>query len=317
MIDQLLREMRPEVSQPDATVTLRARRALLRKALARRSRRRYAVRAAIGIGAAAAIVATTIVVQTPDHGASAAAAEILEQSAAVLDASGPALPGQYVYRKNVELSWDYGPSANDPTTADTRPRTSPVLVETWVPTDPEQPLIQRTDDHNNPISWAVVDPTTNANYPIYRDRPKGAGMLRALRDLARTSGSEFSDDVTAVWGAAFWLLSDPQTPDAVNAEVLRAVALVDGVRVVDRHADLGGRFGVALGIDEKYPVQFVFDPNGGAFLGMVGHPARSKSWVGPDEPRWTMTFESRIVDSAPRPPENLLNDFKHTDGPPA
>jgi hypothetical protein len=315
MIDQLLRDVRPEVSGPDPVEVLRARRALLRKALARRTRRRYVVRAAIGIGAATAIVATTVFLQTPDHGASAAAAVILERSATTLESSRPVLPGQFVYRKDVLLSWDYGPSASDPAQEDTRPRTSPVQVETWVPTDPGKPLIQRTDDHINPISWAVVDPTSNANYPIYRDRPKGEAMLKAMRELARSSGSDFPDDLAAVWTAAFWLLSDPQTPDAVNAEVLRAVARVDGVTMVDRRAEIGGRTGVALGIDEKYSVEFVFDPSDGAFLGMIGHPDRSKNWVGPDLPRWTRTFESRVVDSAPQPPRRLIDEFSLGRGP--
>jgi hypothetical protein len=317
MIDQLLREARPEVVPPDPVVVLRARRALLRTALAGRTRRRYAVRIAVAIGAAAAIFAATVVSQTPEHGASAAAATILERSADVLDSARPPLPGQYVYRKEVSLSWDYGPSPTDPAREDTRPRTSPVLVETWVPTDPAKPLIQRTKDSSNPVSWAVVDKTTNANYSIYRDRPKGAAMLAALRDLARRSGSDFPDDLSAVWGAAFWLLSDPQTPDAVNAEVLRAVALMDGVRVVDKHAEIDGKVGVALGTGDKYAVDFVFDPAEGAFLGMIGHPAHTKNWVGPDEPVWTTTFESQIVSSAPQPPENLLHDFHHDDGPPA
>ena len=149
-----------------------------------------------------------------------------------------------------------------------------------MPTDPGKPLIQRTDDHINPISWAVVDQTANTNYPIYRDRPKGLAMLEAMRDLARTSGGEYSDDVAPVWDAAYWLLSDPQTPDDVKAEVLRAVARVDGVKVVDPHAQISGRAGVALGIDEKYSVEFAFDPADGTFLGMIGHPERSRTGSG-------------------------------------
>ncbi|RNM17740.1 hypothetical protein [Nocardioides pocheonensis] len=305
MIDELVRDARPDVTAPDPTVVLRARRALLRKALVRRARRRFAVRTAIGLSAAAVIVAATVVAQTPDHGASAAAAAILENSADALEAGRPPLPGQYVYRKEVTLSWDYGPSPTDPSQEDTAPRTSPVLVETWVPTDPDKPLIQRTQDSTNPVSWAVVDQSANANDSIYRDRPKGAAMLDALRELARRSGSDFTDDLSAVWSAAFWLLSDPQSPDAVNAEVLRAVARVDGVKVVDEHAEIDGRTGVALGIDERYAVDFVFDPADGAFLGMRGHPAHTKNWVGPDEPIWTTTFESRVVSSAPRPPDDL------------
>lgn len=306
MIDELLRDMRPEVAAPDPTVTLRARRALLRKALARRTRRRYAVRALIATSAAAAIVAATVVSQTPDHGASAAAAAILERSAARLDAARPPLPGQYVYRKDVSLSWDFGPSPANPYSEDTRPRTSPMTVETWVPTDPRKAVIQRTIDPNAKVTWAVVSQETNENYPIYREQPRGAAMLDAMRDLVRRGGSETDDDLDNLSTAAFWLLSDPQTPDDVSAEVLRAIATVDGVRVVDRHADIAGKDGVALGFDSEQGLDFVFDAPSGAFLGIRTHPARTKNWVGPDEPVSTISFESRIVASAPRPPKHLL-----------
>jgi hypothetical protein len=308
MIDELLREARPEVAPPDPVVTVRARRALLRKALARRTHRRYAVRAAIGLGAAATIVAATVVAQSPDHGASAAAATILERSAARLDAARPPLPGQYLYRKNVTLSWDFGPSPSDPQKEDTQPRTSPVTVETWVPTDPAKEVIQRTIDPDSKISWAVVSQSTNDSYPIYRAQPHGTAMLDAMRDLVRRGGSGTSDDVANLWTAAFWLLSDPQTPDDIAAEVLRAIATVEGVRVVDRSADIEGKVGVALGIDSEHALDFVFDQADGAFLGIRTHPARTKSWVGPDEPVQTLSFESRVVDSAPRPPARLLAD---------
>lgn len=307
MIDQLLREMRPEVAPPDPTVTRRARRALLRTALARRTRRRYAVRGAIALGAAATIVAATVVAQTPNHGASAAAAAILERSADRLDAVPAPLPGQYVYRKDVTLSWDFGPSPSDPTKEDTRPRTSPTTVETWVPTDPTKSLIQRTIDPDAEVTWAVVSQDTNQNFPIYRTRPRGAAMLAAMRDLVRREQSGTADDLDDLWTAAFWLLSDPQTPDDVAADVLRAIATVDGVRVVDRSADIDGSVGVALGIDGEHGLDFVFDPANGAFLGIRTHPARTTSWVGPHEPVQTISFESRVVDSAPRPPERLLD----------
>lgn len=306
MIDELLREMRPEVAPPDSTVTLRARRALLRKALLRRTHRRFAVRAVIATSAAAAIVAATVVSQTPEHGASAAAAAILERSADKLDAARPPLPGQYVYRKDVSLSWDFGPSPSDPYAEDTRPRTSPMTVETWVPTDPSKAVIQRTTDPNSEVTWAVVSQDTNDNYPIYRDQPRGAAMLDAMRDLVHRGGSATDDDVDNLWTAALWLLSDPQTPDDVSAEVLRAIATVDGVRVVDRHADINGKDGVALGIDSEDGLDFVFDPASDAFLGIRTHPAPTRSWVGPDEPVSTISFESGIVDSAPRPPKSLL-----------
>jgi hypothetical protein len=306
MIDELLREARPDVAPPDPVVVLRARRALLRTALVRRTRRRFATRIAIGTAAAAMIVAATVVAQTPNHGASAAAATILERSADAFDDAPVGGPGQYVYRKQIDLSWDYGPSPTDPAKEDTTPRTSPVVVETWVPTTSSKPLIQRTTDPAERVTWAVVSQTSNENYPIYRSQPQGPMMIRALRDLAIRVGTDTgtTDDTERIWRAAFWLLSDPQTPDQVRADVLRALTDVAGVEVVDRNVHVGDQVGVALGSGGTHAPDFVFDPATGAFLGMRGHPERGPDWVGPDEPTWTTQLESRIVDSAPRPPES-------------
>jgi len=318
MIDELLREMRPEVPAPAPVVTLRARRALLRRALARRTRRAYAVRAVIGIGAAATIVAATVVAQTPDHGASAAAAAILERSADRLDAARPPLPGDYRYSTMHDLFWDYGPSPSDPTVEDTNPRTSPVRIETWVPTDSLRPMIQRTTDPESGVTWAVVDQDDNPAWPIFRNPPSNpAAMLAALRDLERREGSQDADDDGVIWGAAFSLMWDPQTPDAIRADILRALALMDGVSVVDRHVEIGGKVGVALGYAARNAPDAVFDPADGSLIGFRGHPERGPDWVGPDEPTWTTTFETRTVDSAPRPPARLLRGFEHADGPPA
>jgi hypothetical protein len=92
---------------------------------------------------------------------------------------------------------------------------------------------------------------------------------------------------------------------------------MDGVRIVDRHVQIDGKVGVALGFDEKYPTEYVFDPKDGSIIGFRGHPERGPDWVGPHEPMWTTVFESRIVDSAPRPPEELVRGFEHDEVPPA
>jgi hypothetical protein len=318
MIDQLLRDARPEVAPPDPVVTRRARRALLRTALARRTRRRYAVRTAIVLGAAASVVTATFVAQTPKHGASAAAVAILDRSADTLDAARAPLPGEYRYSTTHDLYWDYGPSPSDPTVEDTAPRSGSTRIETWVPTDPTKPMIQRTTDAASRVSWAVVDQDDNPAWKLFRDPPPSpAGMLQSLRDLERRTGSQDPDDNGVIWGCAFSLMWDPQTPDSTKADILRALALMDGVTVADRHARIGDRVGVALRYDEKYPIDFVFDPANGSLIGFRGHPERGPDWVGPDEPTFTTVFESRIVDSAPRPPEHLLRDVQHVDGPAA
>jgi hypothetical protein len=318
MIDELLREARPNPAPPDPVVVLRARRAVLRNAVGARVRRRYATRVAVVITAAASALVVLGLVQTPEHGASPAAAAILEKSADALDAAPRPLPGQYVYRTAHDLFWDYGPSADDPAKEDTSARTSPVRIETWVPIDPTRPLIQRTTDPVSGVTWAVVDQDDNPAWPLYRNPPRGPrAMLQALRDLVRRIGSQDPDDNGAIWSSASSLLWDPQTPEAIKADILRALTQMDGVVVADRHARIGDRVGVALRYQEKYPLDFVFDPADGSLIGVRGHPERGPDWVGPDEPTWTTTYESRVVDSAPRPPRHLLRNFHYTVGPPA
>lgn len=302
MIDELLREMRPDTSPPDPLVTLRARRALLRKTLAKRARRRYAVRAVVGVAAAASVLGVVGVVNLRGDGSGAtAAAAILNRSATALDSAPAGGPGQYVYRKEIVTSWDYGPSASDPAKENTTPRVSDG-IETWIPQDSARPLVQRTTDPQGGVTFAIVDQDETDARELYQQDPKDpTAMLKALRELTRKSGSEDPNDNGVVWGTAFSLVADPLTPDDIRAGVLRALALMDGVKVVDENAGIGGTTGVALGYDEKYAPQMIFDPADGAFLGVRGYPAHNPNWVGPDKPVWTLVFETRIVDSAPRP----------------
>jgi hypothetical protein len=294
MIDELLREARPNPAPPDATVTLRARRAVLRQAVAGRVRRRYAARAGVLVTAAAAVLAVLGVMQSPEHGASPAAAAILDKSAARIEQTTATTPGEYVYRREISTTWGYSES----------PRIDD-SIETWIPVEENQPLIQRTTDENGEITFAVVDQDHTEAHAIYRDHPtQPAAMLDALRDYARTVQGDASD--SAVWGSAFSLLADSQTPDGIRADVVRALAGLDGVEVADQRVRIGSRFGVSLRYDEKYAPELIFDPSDGTFLGMRGFPEIDKSWVGPHKPMWTIRFVTKIVDTAPTPPASQL-----------
>lgn len=143
---------------------------------------------------------------------------------------------------------------------------------------------------------------------LYRQNPAApADMLKALRELVRKStvGLLPSDvdpqNNSDVWGTAFSLLWDPCTSDDVRANVLRALALMDGVQVVDKNAEIAGKTGAALGFGGD-SLQLIFDRESDAFLGMRNYPERGPDWVGPSEPVWTLVSESKIVNSAPQPP---------------
>lgn len=290
MIDELVREARPEVVAPDPTVVLRARRAVLRTALARRTRRRYSVRVVLAAAGVATILVATTVAQGPDRGASAAAAAILNRSADRIERTTATLPGQYVYRREISTTWGYS----------TSPRVDDG-IETWIPVDASEPLIQRTTDENGEVTFAEVDQDQTEAHAIYRDHPRGsAAMLGALRVYSKTLDNGESDG--AVWGSAFSLLADPQTPDDIRAEVVRALSELEGVDVVDQRARIGGRVGVALRYDENDTPELIIDPDDGTFLGMRGFPEVDDSWVGPHKPMWTIRFETKIVGSAPQLP---------------
>jgi hypothetical protein len=312
MIDDLLREARPAVAAPDPVVVLRARRAVLRRALAGRRRRR-SLRLVTAVAATVTAVGMVGLIGGERTGATAEAATVLATAADAMDMAAAPAAGQYLYRRNVERYWDFGPSASDPTVEDRSPRAEPLKIETWVPADPSEPMVQRTTDPDRKlpqterVAWAVVAQSSNDAYPIYRDQPSDAkAMLQALRDVVRRAGDDLdSNDDAVIWGRAFTLLADPQAPDAVRAETLRALALLPSVRVVDATARIGEQTGVAIGTGGKYGVEYVFDPRSGAFLGVIGHPAHGPNWVGPHEPMWTLQFEKRVVDSLPELPDSL------------
>lgn len=299
MIDQLVRDLRPETTEPDPITVLRARRALLRGAISGRIRRRRGVRIAVALTAAAATAVVIGVVQTPEHGATPAAA-VLRQSANQLE-TRPAAVSTGTYRRLIQMGWEYGPSAADPSRGSTEPWVDD-SVETWIPDRPDEPLVQRTTDENGKKTWAVVAQQDSEAYPLLRtDRAPGP-LLDALREYAHRIGN---DGDAGVWGSAAMLMIDPQLPDDLRADILRALAGLDGVTVLDGQVEIDGRSGTALRYPEKHPLDLVFDPADDAFLGVRGNPERDKDWVGPGEPYWLAYFETDTDASPPPLPRHL------------
>lgn len=305
MIDELLRNMCPDTTPPDSLVTLRARRALLRQALAKRSRRRYVVRALIGTAAAAVVLGVVGVVNLrgTEGGATAAAATLLNQSATTLESAPAAQPGQYTYFKVIDTYWNYGPSADGPKNADTEPAVSSWL-ESWIPGDPDEQLVQRTTEPDGSFNDNFLPAHEDSGFGLFQSHPADpVELLKALGKYVTDNGTDGPVDNEMLWGAAFSLTWDVQAPTDLKADVLRALTTMDGVAVVDENVRIGDRTGVALGYDAKYAPQLIVDPRDGSFIGSRGFPERDKAWAGPQEPMWTSVTETKIVDSAPQPPQ--------------
>lgn len=282
MIDEitLVRELRPDVTPPDQLTATRARRAVLRVALARR-RRRVARYAAGAVAAAAAAI--TIGIGVPGGGGqSAMAAELTAAHLAVHPSVGK---DEYLHIERVERTWGYGAPAKVDST---------LALEYWIPGDGSSTWIERSGapgarEDNSFDDWGPRLYVEHASDP--------AGLLRQLRDYARAN--EQGADLHGVWTVAFWIVNDPVAPESFKTDVMNAVMTLDGVRTADPSFTSPGLSGLAITMDEPYGVWFVVDPASGAFRGIVGHPEKDKTWVGPEEPQWTVTFETDVVADAP------------------
>jgi hypothetical protein len=204
MIDELtaLRQARPEMMPADPVVVLRARRALLRRALVGRTRRRYAVRALVSAAAVAVVLGVVGVVDLgDDRRVNAAAAAVLDRAAhvALNDPDPVAGPGQYLRTTLVEQSWvDSTDEAGKPIVgrdgklAVTQERRTRHI---WVPHDPGQDWIVRDETvllRSNSTDPSVIPPPPPAEFramPSWADKSsiaRGGSYIKTY-DPARPS----------------------------------------------------------------------------------------------------------------------------------
>lgn len=290
MIDEMtaLRDLRPEVTEPDQLTVLRARRTVLRTALARRRRRRVGRIAIAGLVTAAA-TALVVGVVGPGSNQPAVATQLASAHLALHPEVGR---DEYLHIRRVERMFGYGPKV----------KVQPFTLEYWIPGDRTSAWTERSGMPGD-LEDNTFDEWGPRLYVDHADDP--AALLDQLRDYAE-KGQLLPDEepraldpLEAVWTAAFWIVNDPVAPESFKTEVMNAVAGLPGVRVADADFTSPGLSGRALTRGERYPVWFVVDPQTGAFRGLVGHPEKDRTWVGPDGPMWTTTFETSVAAEAP------------------
>src|SRR5690349_15820184 len=135
MIDELevIRQMRPEAHEPQPIVVRRARRAVLRTALAPRRSRRTGRIAAVVVASAAAL-AVAFGALTPGGGGAPARATAL--AAEHLAAHPEVGADEYLHIKRVERTWGNGGAGV----------VNPWTLEYWIPGDRTSDWIERSGD---------------------------------------------------------------------------------------------------------------------------------------------------------------------------
>jgi hypothetical protein len=282
MIDELtlVREQRPDTTGPDRLTVIRARRALLHRAMEGRRRRRRRV-IAVGVVTAATLAVVGI---TPPWGTTQAPAAAALLTSAHLAEHPEVRSDQYLHIRKVERNWGYGDAG----------QVNPWMLEYWVPGDGSSSWVERSgepdDRETRSFDTSVPD--------LYVDHASDAeDLLVQLRDYARANGE--GDDLRGLWTVAFWIVLDPVAPESFKSEVMRAVASLDGVKVADPTFSSPGVSGRALTMGGSTDVWFVVDPASESFRGLVGHPEKDETWVGPEDPMWTIVIESEVVNDAP------------------
>ncbi|MFD8495948.1 CU044_5270 family protein [Amycolatopsis sp. NPDC059657] len=252
------------------------------------------------------------------------AAEVLNKAAdlSVGAVDQPVGPGQYRYIN--KHAWNTrgqstGVSVDAPDQTITG---STYLIEqrfqTWIPADEKQVWLERREVLG-PLKWvagtkpesettppAIMDTDTgerqgpcgdffpkakpkkvcgdvndSAQPAFYRNLPNDPDkMFARLKDMTKGRGSSPS----AMFHFGLLVLEDGLMPAEQRANWYRALAKIDGVKVVETAANLDGRTGIALGIDGEHERRdLIIDPKTGAFIGVRSvageHPY--DAWIKP------------------------------------
>jgi hypothetical protein len=282
MIDELtlVRAQRPTTETPDQLTVTRARRALLNRAMEGRRRRRRRVIAA-GLVAAATLVVGGIVspwsgTSTPAAAAALTTAHLSEHPEVGTD--------QYLHIRRVARNWGYGAAGE----------VDPWTLEYWVPGDGSSEWVERSGEPGDQDTNSFEDwgPDLYVDHADSRD-----ALLAQLRDYAVENGE--GSDLHGLWTVAFWIAVDPVAPEAFKDDVVRALSSLDGVEVADPAFSSPGLNGRAMMMSGTTEFWFVVDPASGEFRGLVGHPEKDETWVGPEDPMWTIVFDSDVVSDKP------------------
>ncbi|CAL9539845.1 hypothetical protein SUDANB95_04174 [Actinosynnema sp. ALI-1.44] len=262
-----------------------------------RSKRRWV----FGAAAVAVLVAAGLVAQTVSFGrdrapASAEAAATLDRAAArtIGAVDQPVPPGGYRYVAT--RAWWMATSGEFSRLAEN-------LLETWAPADEKAEWLLRRDVTGNQ-QWVVgtAERAKAAGIDAEGGWPEGEWRARCGGFFAEP-GKECAERGSWQHPTAEWQASLPTDPDAlfkrlgddapdndrgdaellvyaadalrsglvrsdVRANIYKALAKLPGLQVTEQQANLGGRLGTALGIDDGDLRQdIIIDPETGQFIG--------------------------------------------------
>ncbi|WP_410621113.1 CU044_5270 family protein [Amycolatopsis sp. cmx-8-4] len=121
------------------------------------------------------------------------------------------------------------------------------------------------------------DPTDWDSPAFYATLPHDPAQLyKKLQDLTKGRGST----PTAMFHFGTEILRSGMMPAQLRAEWYRALAKIPGMKVLAAEANLDGRTGVALGLDDRHELrQLIIDPVTGQFIG-----ERTIAGTQPDDP---------------------------------
>lgn len=240
----LLERFRSDV-EVDTTSLIRSRRRVMRHALARYGVTRRRRRLVLGAAAVVAAVAVTINL-TGGLAVTPATAAVLARAAAATDGGAQPGPGEYLHLHETTTRW----YADGPETT---------IQEWWIPGDEDEPRVFRDFEGSVYLDRSPL--------PDIYTQP-GLSDEEVLEWLRRPNGDLRGDD--AAYERVGEVLVSGKAPSDFEAALFNALSSIDGVTIVDEHADFGGREVVIIGREQPMETQFAFDKQSGRLVGYQG-----------------------------------------------
>lgn len=291
----------------------------------RRTGRRIGFTALSVVGVTAALVITSVIAPIgAGGGATAEAAEFLASAAAAtIETSDPVVePGQYL---RIATNATYMASTGEAGYNESwlAPSTGVLYIpadrsEEWVwERHPVRPTVFFGDTRERALlhyQQTLGDPDLDAvlrakGGAFYDSPPRDYGMDEMPRDPSSlrdhfydhfVGGSASIDE--DVWVRMTDLLRTGEVPADLRAALYKAIALIPGVQLIDDHAALDGRTGVALGRVEPTRgtrPEIIIDPRTGLLIGERTVTLIQRGEIPPGTVIGSTSVRTTVVNSAP------------------